>query len=101
MAKKSQVARDKKRLEIVSQYAEKRAKLVAIIKDGNVNFEDRQEAYRQLGNLPRDASPTRITRRCRVTGRARGVYRKFEMSRIIFREYAHLGFLPGVTKSSW
>ena len=57
--------------------------------------------YEALRKLPRDSSPTRLTRRCKVTGRPRGVYRKFGMSRIALRDYAHKGQIPGVKKSSW
>ncbi|PTI78719.1 30S ribosomal protein S14 [Staphylococcus succinus] len=89
MAKKSKIAKEQKRERLVNQYRELREELKA------------KGDYEALSKLPRDASPTRLTRRCKVTGRPRGVYRKFEMSRIAFREYAHKGQIPGVKKSSW
>lgn len=101
MAKKSQVARDKRRKKLVERYAERRAALTAIIKDPNAEPEARREAYRKLANLPRNSSSTRLKNRCGVTGRARGFIRKFGMSRIAFRDYALRGQIPGVTKSSW
>ncbi|MBU0437505.1 30S ribosomal protein S14 [Staphylococcus casei] len=89
MAKKSKIAKEQKRERLVNQYRELREELKA------------KGDYEALSKLPRDSSPTRLTRRCKVTGRPRGVYRKFEMSRIAFREYAHKGQIPGVKKSSW
>ena len=89
MAKKSKVVKERKRREIVEKYAEIRREL---IEKGN---------YETLRKLPRDASPTRLKNRCEVTGRPRGYLRKFKMSRIAFREYAHKGQIPGVKKSSW
>ena len=89
MAKKSMVAREAKRQKIVDRYAEKRAALKAA---GD---------YEGLSKLPRNASPTRLPNRCRVPGRPHSVYRKFGLSRIAFRELAHKGQIPGVTKASW
>ncbi|MEB7731041.1 30S ribosomal protein S14 [Mammaliicoccus sciuri] len=89
MAKKSKIAKEQKRIQMVEKYREKREELKA------------NKDYEGLKKLPRDASPTRITRRCQVTGRPRGVYRKFGMSRIVLREYAHKGQIPGLKKSSW
>lgn len=89
MAKKSKIAKEKKRQQLVEQYREERIRLK---KEGN---------YSALAKLPRDSSPTRLTRRCELTGRPRGVYRKFKLSRIAFRELAHKGQIPGVKKSSW
>ena len=89
MAKKSKIARNKQRQEIVDRYAEKRAQLKA---DGD---------YLGLQKLPRDASPTRIHNRDSVDGRPRGYIRKYKMSRIRFRELAHKGQIPGVRKASW
>ncbi|PNZ25053.1 30S ribosomal protein S14 [Staphylococcus rostri] len=89
MAKKSKIAKERKREQLVAQYAKLRRELKA------------KGDYEALRKLPRDSSPTRLTRRCKVTGRPRGVMRKFEMSRISFREYAHKGQIPGVKKSSW
>ncbi|RKL67380.1 30S ribosomal protein S14 [Salipaludibacillus neizhouensis] len=89
MAKKSMVARQKKRERIVAQYAEKRKEL------------KEKGDYVALANLPRDSSPSRLNNRCKVTGRPRGYLRKFELSRIKFRELAHKGQIPGVRKASW
>ncbi|TWI60037.1 30S ribosomal protein S14 [Halalkalibacter nanhaiisediminis] len=89
MAKKSKVAKEKKRQELVARYAEKRRELKA------------KGDYIGLSKLPRDSAPARLTRRCEHTGRPRGVLRKFRLSRIAFREMAHKGQIPGVKKSSW
>ncbi|QQK80899.1 30S ribosomal protein S14 [Salicibibacter cibi] len=89
MAKKSKIVKEQKREQLVAQYAELRKKLK---EEGN---------YEALRKLPRDSSPTRLTSRCQITGRPRGVFRKYKMSRIAFREYAHKGQLPGVKKASW
>ncbi|UOE96184.1 MULTISPECIES: 30S ribosomal protein S14 [Bacillaceae] len=89
MAKKSKVAKEKKRQELVARYAEKRRELKA------------KGDYIGLSKLPRDSAPSRLTRRCEATGRPRGVLRKFKLSRIAFRELAHKGQIPGVKKSSW
>ncbi|MBU8769308.1 30S ribosomal protein S14 [Cytobacillus oceanisediminis] len=89
MAKKSKVAKEIKRQELVLKYAELRKEL------------KEKGYYEALRKLPRDSSPTRLKNRCQVTGRPRGYLRKFKMSRIAFREYAHKGQVPGVKKSSW
>ncbi|AIC96483.1 MULTISPECIES: 30S ribosomal protein S14 [Shouchella] len=89
MAKKSKVAKEMKRQALVEQYAQKRKEL------------KEKGDYIALAKLPRDSSPARLTRRCRVTGRPRGVLRDFELSRIAFRELAHKGQIPGVKKASW
>ncbi|KLV26927.1 30S ribosomal protein S14 [Niallia circulans] len=89
MAKKSKVVKERKRREIVEKYAEIRREL-----------KERGD-YEALRKLPRDSSPTRLKNRCEATGRPRGYLRKFKMSRIAFREYAHKGQIPGVKKSSW
>ncbi|MEI2368039.1 30S ribosomal protein S14 [Niallia circulans] len=89
MAKKSKVVKERKRREIVEKYAEIRRELME------------RGDYEALRKLPRDSSPTRLKNRCEATGRPRGYLRKFKMSRIAFREYAHKGQIPGVKKSSW
>lgn len=89
MAKKSKVVREKKRQETVARYAEIRRQL------------KENKDYVALSKLPRDASPTRLHHRCEVTGRPRGYLRKFMVSRIVFRELAHKGQIPGVKKASW
>ena len=89
MAKKSKIAREKQRQEMVARYADKRAALKAA---GD---------YEGLQKLPRDASPTRLRNRDSVDGRPRGYIRKYKMSRVRFREMAHKGQIPGVRKASW
>lgn len=101
MAKKSKIARNEYRKRQVEKYREQREELLGIIKDPKVSEDSRDEAYRALRRLPRDASPTRVRNRCNVTGRPRGYYRKFGLSRIALRDLALRGDLPGVTKSSW
>lgn len=101
MAKTSMIEREKRRIETVRKYATKRAELKARIKDPNLDPETRAEAMRQLQKLPRDASPVRIQRRCRLTGRPHAVYRKFGLGRNKLREVAMRGEIPGLTKSSW
>jgi small subunit ribosomal protein S14 len=101
MAKQSKIARNEHRKRQVEKYRERRAELVGIIKDPKVSQESRNEAYRSLRALPRDSSPTRVRNRCNLTGRPRGYYRKFGLSRIALRDLALRGDLPGVTKSSW
>lgn len=101
MAKVSMVERDKKRALLANKYAKKRAELKAKIKDKSISMEERFILQMQLNDLPRDSSKSRQRNRCGVTGRPRGFYRKFKMSRIALRELASLGQIPGLTKSSW
>ncbi len=101
MAKKSMIQREAKRARTVEKYAAKRAELKAVIGNPNVSDEERWEAQMKLQKLPRDASPSRRQRRCRVTGRPHAVYRKFGLSRIKLREAAMKGDVPGLVKSSW
>ena len=101
MAKKSAVEKNKKRQRLVEQYAEKRAKLKAIANDESQPMEERFKARLKLVELPRNSAPNRVRNRCGVTGRPRGYYRKFNMSRISLRDLASHGKLPGVVKSSW
>ncbi len=101
MAKTSVLYRQKKREKLVRQYATKRAELKRRSKDLSLRPEERMEALEALAKLPRNSSPVRLVSRCMVSGRGRGVYRKFRLSRIAFRELAHAGQLPGVHKSSW
>ena len=101
MAKSSMLAREAKRTRTVKKYAEKRASLKATIKNPNVSFDERMDAQQQLQKLPRDASPSRMQRRCRVTGRPHAVYRKFGLCRNKLREAAMRGDVPGLHKASW
>ena len=101
MAKKSAIDKNKKRRQMVEQQKDKRASLKKVIKDKNVSQEDRFKAVLKLAALPKNGSKIRIRNRCEVTGRPRGNYRKFGMSRIAFRDLASSGQLPGITKASW
>jgi small subunit ribosomal protein S14 len=95
------IAREAKRTKTVAKYAQKREELKAKIKDVNVSYEDRMEAQQQLQKLPRDASPSRGRRRCSITGRPHGVYRKFALCRNKLREHTMRGDVPGLRKGSW
>ena len=101
MAKKSKIAKNRQRKIIAERYKERRAELIAVIKDPDASYEAKREAYQGIAKMPRDASPTRYRNRCEVSGRPRGYFRKFGMSRIALRELAHEGELPGVRKASW
>lgn len=101
MAKKSMIAREAKRQKLAVRYAEKRERLKAIIMDPSSADEAVWEAQLQLQKLPRDASPSRQQRRCRITGRPHAVYRKFGLCRNKLREAAMRGDVPGLVKSSW
>ncbi|MGW8395156.1 30S ribosomal protein S14 [Streptomyces lydicus] len=101
MAKKSKIAKNEKRREIVARYAKRRAELKAIIANPATPDEARAAARQELRRQPRDASATRVRNRDAVDGRPRGHLRAFGLSRIRLRQMAHAGELPGVTKSSW
>lgn len=101
MAKVSMVQRDLKRRKLYSKYKAKRENLLLKSKDNTLSPEERFEARLRLAQLPRNSSKNRIRNRCLLTGRPRGVYRKFGLSRIAFRDLASDGKLPGVVKSSW
>ena len=101
MAKKSVIARNVKRQKMHDHHAEKRAELKRQLKESWENPDRRWELQVQLQKLPRNSSPTRLRNRCGVTGRPRAFMRKFGVSRIVFRELANEGYLPGVRKSSW
>ena len=101
MAKASMIAREEKRSRTDAKYAEKRAALRAVLRDANVSDDEKWAAQVKLQKLPRDASPIRQQRRCRITGRPHGVYRKFGLCRNKLREAAMRGDVPGLTKASW
>lgn len=101
MAKQSKIARNERRKRIVERYREQREEILSIIKSPSTSQAEKQEAYHALSRLPRDSSPTRVVNRCNLTGRPRGYYRQFGLSRIALRDLALRGDLPGVTKSSW
>ena len=95
MAKRAMVERNLKREKLVDKYAEKRAELKERARKGD------REAVVELSKLPRNASPTRLRNRCQINGRPRGYMREFGISRVMFRQLAGEGAIPGVTKSSW
>ena len=101
MAKTSKIVKNKKRRIIVERYADRRAELVVLLKDPEASYEDKRDAYAAIAKMPRDASATRYRNRCAATGRPRAYLRKFGLSRIMVRDLAHLGELPGVRKASW
>ncbi len=101
MAKESKLARNAQRAHMIEQYAAKRKELQATLKDPNASDDAKTDAYKRLYKIPRDSSPTRFKNRCKVSGRPRGYMREFGVSRIVFRELARQGMLPGVKKASW
>ncbi len=101
MAKTAVINRNEKRRKIVKKFEAKRSALLAIINDFKQPEEERMTARLQLQRLPRDASPTRVRNRCKLTGRPRGVYRKFGLGRNKLRDIAMRGEIPGMTKASW
>ncbi len=101
MAKRSMIAREKKRADTVAKFAAKRAAIKAILNDVNASDDEKWDAQVKLQKMPRDASPVRQQNRCQITGRPHGVYRKFGMCRHKLREAAMRGDVPGLTKASW
>jgi small subunit ribosomal protein S14 len=101
MAKKSLIERNKKRMRMAERYRDRREALKAVADDDARSPEERFAARIRLAQLPRNSSMTRVRLRCTLTGRPRGNYRKFELSRIALRELASLGQIPGMVKSSW
>jgi small subunit ribosomal protein S14 len=101
MAKTSSVEKNNRRRKMVKQYANKRAKLKAIIQSKDTPIEERFAAQLKLAELPRNSAKNRIRNRCEVTGRPRAYYRKLKMSRLALREMSNQGLIPGMVKSSW
>ncbi len=101
MAKKSAIENNKRRKRLVEQYAEKRARIKAIARDRSLPPEERFQAYLKLAELPRNSAAVRVRNRCELSGRPRGYYRKFRLSRIALRELGSVGQIPGLVKSSW
>jgi small subunit ribosomal protein S14 len=101
MAKTAVINRNEKRRKTVKKFEVKRAALLAVINDFKQPEDERMAARMQLQQLPRNASPTRVRNRCKLTGRPRGVYRKFGLGRNKLREIAMRGEIPGMTKASW
>lgn len=100
MAKKSMVEREKRRQKLVAKYAQKREELLEQFSSATTQ-QEKVTIHRQIQQLPRNSAPTRVRNRCWLTGRPRGYYRDFGLSRHVLREMAHQGLLPGVVKSSW
>ena len=101
MAKKSSIAKQKKREVLIKRNWEKRTKLKAIAADLTRDDEERHEARRALNKMSPNTSPVRSRNRCQITGRCRAYYRKFKVSRLCFREMASQGLIPGIRKASW
>ena len=101
MTREAIVQREKKRKNLTEKFSEKRKKIKDQLKKQDLSFEDAMELRKKLQKLPLNSSPTRRRNRCSLTGRPRGVYRKFGLSRIKIRELSMSGDLPGVVKSSW
>lgn len=101
MAKLSSIEKNNRRKKMVKKYASKWAKLKEIANDEKRPVDERFAARMKMATLPRNSHPTRVRNRCALTGRARGNYQKFGISRLMFRELASQGLIPGVTKSSW
>ncbi|MBK7424135.1 MAG: 30S ribosomal protein S14 [Propionivibrio sp.] len=101
MAKVALINRDEKRRETVKKYSAKRVALLAVINDASRTDEERFEARLKFQALPRNSSPVRLRNRCQLTGRPRGVYRKFGLGRSKLRDFVMRGEVPGMTKASW
>ena len=101
MAKLSSVLKNERRKQLVKKYAGRYAKLKAIAADKSLDETERLIARLKMAEIPRNGNPTRIRNRCELTGRPRGYYRKFRLARVILRDLANKGMIPGVTKSSW
>lgn len=100
MAKKSMIEREKKRQKLVEKYAAKREELQQQFEDASTQ-QEKLAIHRKIQQLPRNSAPSRLRNRCWMTGRPKGYYRDFGLSRHVIREMAHQGLLPGVVKSSW
>ena len=101
MAKKGDIERNRNVARLVKKYAGKRERLKAVLRDSECSNEEKFQARLKLAQLPRNSAPTRLRNRCELSGRARGYYRKFRLSRIWLREMALRGQIPGMIKSSW
>jgi len=101
MAKLSSINKNNRRAKMAKQAAPKRAALKALVMNRELPFEERLQAQIKLSEMPRNGAKTRVRNRCELTGRTRGVYRKFKLSRIKLRELGSFGKIPGLTKASW
>lgn len=101
MARKAMIEKEKRREHLVKVKWEKREELKKIVRDLTTTEEEKMAAQEKLGKLPKNSSKIRLRNRCRLTGRSRGYLRKFNLSRLCFREMANAGLIPGITKASW
>lgn len=101
MARKALVVANNKKKDLVARYAEQRKKLVTLLKDPQMPYEEKLKLQKKLAKLPRSSSATRVRNRCELSGRPRGYIGFFKLSRLCFREFASNGMLPGVKKASW
>jgi len=101
VAKKSKIVNNQYKIKLSNRLFEKRKSLLEQINNPDLSFDERQKYRLKLEKLPKNSNRIRVRNRCNVTGRPRGVYRKFGLSRITFRELASKGLIPGVTKASW
>lgn len=101
MAKTSSVVKYNRNRKLVDKYREKRLKLKEIVRNPKSSAEERMAAQRELAKIPKRALAVRLRLRCEITGRSRGNFKKFKLCRVKFRELAHQGLLPGVSKASW
>ena len=101
MAKKSAVEKNERRRKLVARYANRRKRLLSLCRDRSIAAEERFQAVLRLASLPRNGAPVRVRNRCAESGRPRGYYRKFGISRIALRSLAGMGVVPGVVRSSW
>ena len=101
MAKTSSIEKNKRRRKMVARFADKRAELKRVAQDESLSLEERFQARLKLAELPRNSSAVRVRNRCEISGRPRGVYRKFKVSRIALRDLGSAGLIPGLVKSSW
>ncbi len=101
MARKALIEKQNKRIKLIALKYEKRQELKKIIRSLTATDEDKKEAMYKMDKLPNNSSPVRSRNRCQLTGRPRGYYRKFKLSRLCFRELALEGLVPGIVKASW
>ena len=101
MAKKSMVARNNKRARMAENQKARGAELREQLKDPKLGYEEKQEVMFKLQSLPRNGAKVRVLNRCQISGRPKAVYRKFKVSRLVLRELAHKGMVPGMRKASW
>jgi small subunit ribosomal protein S14 len=101
MARKGQINSNEKKAKLISKFANKRQALLDLIKDKSTPLAQRFQAVLKLSALPRNSAPSRYRKRCKLTGRARGYYNRFNVSRIMLRQLGSAGMMPGLTKASW